>query len=58
MAVSILVGADKTRSPLMIISGGIIVTALSTAISYPFVICRKRKAENMVYTDKKGAASI
>ncbi len=58
VAVSILVGADKTRSPLMIISGGIIVTALSTAISYPFVICRKRKAEKMVYTDKKGAASI
>ena len=37
VALSILLGIEKTRSPLIIISGGVTVTAVSIAISFPFV---------------------
>jgi hypothetical protein len=42
----------------MIISGGIIVTALSIVISIPVVMIKQRKAENKVCIDNKGAANI
>ncbi|MBP3267021.1 MAG: hypothetical protein J6M07_01680, partial [Ruminococcus sp.] len=37
VAIGILFGIEKTRSPLIIISGGVTVTAVSIAISFPFV---------------------
>lgn len=37
VAIGILLGIEKTRSPLTIISGGVIVTAVSIAVSVPFV---------------------
>ena len=58
VAIRILLGAEKTRSPLMIISCGIIVTALSIVISIPVVMIKQRKAENKVCIDNKGAANI
>ena len=41
VAVSILLGIDNTCSPLVILSGGIIVTAISILISVPFVKIKK-----------------
>lgn len=43
VAIGILTGLEKTRSPLIIFSGGITVTILSIMISIPFSMMRKRK---------------
>ena len=44
VAIGILIGIEKTRSPLIIISGGIIVTAISIMISVPLAKMKKRKS--------------
>ena len=43
VAVGILLGVEKTRSPIIIISGGVVVTAVSVVVSVPFVRFKKRK---------------
>ena len=45
VAISILLGFDKTSSPLVILSGGIIVTAISVLISVLFV--KKKRKTNI-----------
>lgn len=42
VATGILLGIEKTRSPLIIILGGVIVTAVSIVISFPFVKLKNR----------------
>ena len=44
VAISILIGFEKTHSPLIIFSGGIIVTIISIIISVPFAKMKKRKS--------------
>lgn len=44
VAIGILVGFEKTRSPMIIISGGITVTIISIMISVPFAKIKKRKS--------------
>ena len=43
VAVGILLGIEKARSPLVIISGGVVVTTVSVVVSVPFVRLKKRK---------------
>ena len=44
VAIGILVGFEKTRSPMIIITGGITVTIISIMISVPFAKIKKRKS--------------
>lgn len=45
VAIRILLEVEKTRSPIKIISYGLIIMALSTVISVPIVRLKKRRAE-------------
>ena len=47
VAAGILIGIEKTYSPLIIFSGGLIVTIISIIISVPFAKMKNRKARKL-----------
>lgn len=47
VAIGILIGIEKTCSPLILISGGIIVTIISIIISVPFAKMKNRKSRKL-----------